>query len=360
MDKCTDSNRCHFKSTYFVPIPGPPGITSNTGATGPTGPTGLNGDASNTGATGQTGPTGLNGNATNTGSTGQTGPIGETGPTGLNGNATNTGATGPIGVTGPTGLNGNATNTGATGPIGETGPTGNDGNATNTGATGYTGNTGPTGPNGNATNTGATGPTGLVGSLLPIGNVSNANGATLTSNTLTLQAANESFGGVLNTLQQNIAGIKNFINGIWLSNFSSPAMSPYYNTPTYFIQDQSIDGTLPTLIVQNTGTGGTSTNVAWQLQKWGRYVIVAIGNTILITIGSGNTTLSSPAGSIPINYRPLAVSRRAMLFITNNGIAQIGFVTINVDGSMVINTSLNADGFTNTGQLLDSTFAYSL
>lgn len=370
MDRCGN-----FKSVHFIPIPGPAGITSNTGATGytgNTGPTGLSGEATNTGATGttgKTGPTGVNGNATNTGSTG---PIGVTGPTGINGAATNTGSTG---YTGPTGINGAATNTGATGFAGQTGPTGPVATGftgpTGFGVTGFTGQTGPTGPgatgftgptgfNGNTGSTGFTGPTGSVGSVLPIGNVSNANGATLTGNTLTLQSANALFGGVISTLQQDIAGIKNFIDGIWISNFSSPLMSSFYNTPSYFIQDQTINGTLPALVVQNTGTGGTSTNVVWQLQKWGRHVIVSIGNTIIVTIGSGNTTLSSPAGSIPIEYRPLAVPRRSMILITNNGTEQIGFVTINVDGSLVFTTALNGDGFTNTGQVLDSSFTYSL
>lgn len=185
----------------------------NTGQTGPQGPTG------------STGPQGIPGSAASKGDTGDTGPIGPTGPTGANGQKGNTGDTGETGPTGPQGETGQR---GETGPIGTTGPRGYTGE---TGTRGQTGETGPTGPMGTTGRTGPTGiqgPTGSTGikgdtgangltSVTTIGSSPNSNGMTLTGTVLNLQPANASYGGVITTGTQSIAGVKTMINDLTCS-----------------------------------------------------------------------------------------------------------------------------------------------
>jgi len=195
------------------------GIIGQTGATGMTGATGfgVTGATGSTGNTGLTGDTGLTG-ATGFGATGVTGSIGLTGPTGVTGfgatGATSlTGNTGATGLIGGTGLTGPTGMTGATG-FGVTGATGSTGNTGPTGATGATGNIGATGITGATGLTGPTGATGLIGNLTLIGNAPNSQGATLSGTELTLQPANASFGGVVTTSAQTIAGPKTFNNNV--------------------------------------------------------------------------------------------------------------------------------------------------
>jgi uncharacterized protein (TIGR02145 family) len=166
--------------------PGPIGLT---GATGAQGPIGLTGPA---GATGAQGPIGL------TGSTGSSGAIGLTGPAGA------TGSSGAIGLTGPAGA------IGAQGPIGLTGATGPAGSSGTNGATGAIGAQGPAGA------IGAAGSNASI-SVGTIGVSSNANGATITSGTLSLTPADATNGGIVTTGTQTFAGAKTFtgtVNGI--------------------------------------------------------------------------------------------------------------------------------------------------
>lgn len=220
------------KERHRRPIQGPPGPTGPTGANGTsgfgaTGPTGLQGPTGppgatsgilgptgmtgNTGALGATGVTGLTGQTGQTGTTGETGITGETGATGLTGVTGLTGMTGLTGATGETGITGATGLTGVTGEIGITGATGL------TGATGETGLTGATGLTGETGATGATGATGSIAALASIGTTPNANAATLTGTTLNLEPASASFGGVITTATQTIAGAKTFANDLTLS-----------------------------------------------------------------------------------------------------------------------------------------------
>lgn len=136
------------------------------------------------------------------------GPTGSRGPTG----ATGLGDTGPTGVTGSAGSIGS---TGATGSSGATGSAGSVGSTGATGATGVTGSAGSVGSTGATGSTGVTGPSGLT-SLSAIGATPNANSATLTGSVLNLQPANASFGGVITTGTQIIAGAKTLNNDLTL------------------------------------------------------------------------------------------------------------------------------------------------
>ena len=202
---------------------GPSGFSTNTGASGPTGHTGWTGATGFTGVTGSTGYTGQTGATGYTGFTGVTGPTGYTGYTGKTGD---TGDTGFTGVTGSTGYTGKTGDTGFTGPTGFTGIQGPTGFTGIQGPTGLQGATGLQGVTGVTGRTGATGSSGLT-ALSAIGASANANGATLTGTTLNLQPASASFGGVVTTGTQTIAGAKTlsgqvtFSDDIVMSNSSS-------------------------------------------------------------------------------------------------------------------------------------------
>ena len=62
--------------------------------------------------------------------------------------------------------------------------------------------------------------TGGVSTMGAIGSTPNANGATITGTTLVLQPANASFGGIITTSAQTIAGLKTFTSHIYYSPFA--------------------------------------------------------------------------------------------------------------------------------------------
>lgn len=66
-------------------------------------------------------------------------------------------------------------------------------------------------------------------SLAPIGSTPNANGASVASGVLSFQPANASFGGVATNGAQTFAGVKNFSNGLQLSN-GSTVLDTYTHT----------------------------------------------------------------------------------------------------------------------------------
>ncbi len=180
---------------------------------------------------------------------GPTGPAGSTGATGV------AGATGATGVAGSTGATGAAGSTGATGIAGSTGVTGAAGVAGSTGATGVAGSTG------------ATGSAGLT-SLAAIGTTGNANGATLTGTVLNLEPASASFGGVITTGTQIIAGIKGFNSGV------------QFNSGTDTLNEYSIYNGVATV---GTNSGTTITGASKTLNTF-PFTITKIGRQVTIYI----------------------------------------------------------------------------
>lgn len=307
---CNPCNECNLE---FIPIPGPVGPTGpGFGSTGPTGLTGPTG-AIGTGPTGQTGPTGI---------TGPTGAIG-TGPTGQ-------GSTGPTGITGPTGAIG-------TGPTGLTGPTGPTG-AIGTGPTGLTGPTGPT--------------LSVTGPIAAIDN----NGAIITNGQLQLEFADGTHNGIVSTTGQFFSGVKSFNDSIQILNMPL-SVQPLYNTPTFFESADSLGGTLPPLLL--TGDlGVTYVPVIWDIQKVGRYITISIGDSVDIPL-AGAGIIGSPNGSVPPQFAPINPLRRATLIVRNNGLRELGYVTINNLGALTFYTDPNGAGFTGLAGTSDSTFIYN-
>lgn len=138
-------------------------------------------------------------------------------------------------------------------------------------------------------------PAAGVGALSAIGAVPNANGATITGTTLNLQPADGSFGGVLTTGVQTIAGVKTLS-----SNLIGVSIDPinYINVPTtsgiavgvYRI------GNFSALHIYGT-------NNAWCGQGTGNFGLTGTGNTACgtsimqsLTNGGSNTAVGNSAG----------------------------------------------------------------
>lgn len=83
----------------------------------------------------------------------------------------------------------------------------------------------------------------LIASALPInavaavGSTPNANAASISGSTLNLQPANAFFGGVVSTVAQAWAGIKEFVNGIILDEISTPSTPAATKHNLYFKAD---------------------------------------------------------------------------------------------------------------------------
>lgn len=230
--------------------------------------------------------------------------------------------------------------------FGFTGPTGFG----FTGPTGFTGQTGPTGPNGINGLTGSVGPTGpgALITLAPIGSAPNANGATLNGTVLNLQPASTGFGGVVSTSAQTFSGIKTFENGI-IINSNDNATDTYSNTPLYFQGVGSAEGSLTPLALS---AGDAVVNATWSIQKTGRMVFIAIGDTAPITV-VGNTFVSAPAGSVPIGYRSSLI-RNGLCRLSDNGVFAIGYLRTLPNGAIEIYSDPGYSvGFTGPVQMRD-------
>ena len=99
--------------------------------------------------------------------------------------------------------------------------------------------------------------------LSAIGSTANANGATLTGQVLNLQPANASFGGVVTTGSQTLAGEKTFTANILLSTTTSSLIGVIQKGSNRFIHNFELTGTtgLNTFVGVNSGnftmTGST-------------------------------------------------------------------------------------------------------
>lgn len=190
--------------------------------------------------------------------------------------------------------------------------------------------------------------------LAAFGSTPNANSASITNQVLTLQPASDSFPGGVSTIDQSYSGYKTFNTGIKLGNMGVDSL-PYYNTPSYFEQRSSLEGDLPQLALSSGG--GAVTLVHWHVQKCGRIIHVSIGNSGPVVVAVNGTNITAPSGSLPVNYRPLAVNRMAICFMTNNSTQIVGLASLRTDGAIFFYSAIGGVGFSNTGNAgtLDTT-----
>lgn len=122
-------------------------------------------------------------------------------------------------------------------------------------------------------------------SLGSIGLTPNANGATITGSVLNLEPANDTFGGIVNTGTQTIAGMKVLVNGIELMPTGDD---------THGVINQNEKALLQTFGINNLFLGANS----------GNFTLTGLGNVCVgestctpITTASGSTCLGLTAGN---------------------------------------------------------------
>lgn len=190
--------------------------------------------------------------------------------------------------------------------------------------------------------------------LAAFGSAPNTNSGSIAGQVLTLQPASNSFPGGVSTTDQSYSGYKTFTTGIKLGNMEADELV-YYNTPSYFEQLSSLEGNLPQLALSSGG--GAITLVHWHIQKCGRLINVSIGNSGPVAISVNGANITAPSGSLPVNFRPLAVNRMAVCFLTNNSAQIVGLVSLRTDGAIFFFSAIGGVGFSNTGNAgtLDTT-----
>jgi hypothetical protein len=180
-----------------------------------------------------------------------------------------------------------------------------------------------------------------VTTMAAIGAVPNANGASISGNTLTLQPASASFGGVITTATQVLKGLKQFPDGLQLGSttaqlFNNAGSNLLYNGP--FGDATSI---YMGAVAGNAMTAGTKTNyiIGHQGLTLGTgNANVGLGYQVLdhLTSGTANLALGHQAG---MNYTSTESSN---ICISNPGtVADSGVIRL---GNSISHTSCYVQG----------------
>lgn len=201
------------------------------------------------------------------------------------------------------------------------------------------------GPTGSAGSTGATGSSGVT-SLSAIGSSPNANSATLTGTVLNLEPASASFGGVITTGTQSLAGIKGFNSGV------------QFNSGTDTLNEYSVYNGVSTV---GTNSGTTITSASKTLNTF-PFTIVKIGRQVTIYIPKIDINSFSdvlgvsqlriiPNTSIPANY---LLSQQAYFPVNtynnsgNNGFAD-GYMDYTTSGTFIFYVAANTNWIATCG-----------
>jgi hypothetical protein len=133
---------------------------------------------------------------------------------------------------------------------------------------------------------------GGVTTMAAIGSVPNANGASISGTTLTLQPANASFGGVITTGTQTIAGAKTFNSDLTINSITAGQGGGAQTSNTAFG-----NGALANNIASGFDQVAIGTN-ALNAQNAASYYNVAVGKGALekSTSASANTAIGGHAG----------------------------------------------------------------
>lgn len=215
------------------------------------------------------------------------------------------------------------------------------------GATGFTGPTGSAGPTGFGI-TGSTGQPGIT-SVGPFSLTSTANGATITSQVLTLYSADTVNPGGVNVTGQSFSGVKNFLSGASFHAALTPSVSKvlqYFDSKTY------------------TGTfGGALAGLAgnFVFQRVGSEGFILSGTTVAQNSAGGIITYST---AVDQEFRTSGSGRNGMIFYILNSVFGIGVINVDNAGNITIGSSVNGagvlQGFTvgQSLQLIDSAATY--
>lgn len=197
-------------------------------------------------------------------------------------------------------------------------------------------------------------------SLGPIGSTPNANAATLTGTVLNLEPANTSFGGIITTGVQSIAGAKTF-TGDMVVQKNSPVIRLDYNTTSATIEFYSSSaGVAGTIAANNTydivmwtaGNGSSNpflfakqTNNSVGIKNASPLSILDVGGAIATPVAAKSTNYSLLntdsfifATSSPTVTLPTATTCPGRTYVIKN--AGTGTVTINTTSSQTIDGDL--------------------
>ena len=205
-------------------------------------------------------------------------------------------------------------------------------------------------------------------SLAAIGSVPNANGASISSSTLTLQPANATYGGVVTTATQTFAGAKTFNNNVEVvADLLTTGTSSAYDNTNYanknaliihsYNQGGSI-GNLTSLVATGSSSGDWPSNINFltrpltgvptevmRITKDGR---VGIGNTApAYTLDVTGTTRITGITSLTNTTSSTSTSTGALTVAGGAGIAGTMFVGGDADF-----TSSSASSSTTTGAVV--------
>ena len=167
--------------------------------------------------------------------------------------------------------------------------------------------------------------------LAVIGSTPNANGGSLTSQVLTLQPADASFGGVMTTTTQTIAGAKTWNDlGTFNSGLTSAGADVNLNHNSNFATNI------------NTGTSSAAVNIGSSSStlKIGSSTTISAAFNFGVDAAGGGNAYSISLSPAPTAYVP------GMIIIFKAGDSNIGACTIDVNGLGSINILKDQDGGT--------------
>jgi hypothetical protein len=171
--------------------------------------------------------------------------------------------------------------------------------------------------------------TGGVSAMGAIGSTPNANGATITGTTLVLQPADASFGGIITTSAQTIAGLKTFTSHIYSSQSAGigfrAGKAPTNNDSNIWLGGNAISPTDQNSVV-SVGNGYTIINAA----QSGSRMYFTINNvpsmnmnSVGLFIGTGTTAATAKlhlaAGTAAANTAPIKLTAGTNMATPENG-----------------------------------------
>ena len=98
-----------------------------------------------------------------------------------------------------------------------------------------------------------------------------------------------------------------------------------------------------------TWSTGFTTNptTTWTFRRIGRLVMLVAGGTLSAT--SNNTTFLSGANDVPVHLRPTFTSVNNVWRVTDNGVTQLGVMTMSNAGQLSYLATVANGVFTNSG-----------